>query len=82
MVTEIVPDLSKITEFEVDNAANAKTREFLFGSTVADKRGDLIKTPLGYLMKKLMMECGLSPGEFKYHISPFDVIRIELFVEK
>ena len=88
LVYEIVPDLNAITEFEVDNAANIKTREALLepkeqkGDFGARAGGDAENTPIGHLMKKLCIELGLSPGEYKVHAMPFGMLRIEMFVKR
>ena len=88
MVHEIVPDLALITEFEVDNAANIKTRQALLepgkemGEFDAKADADVEKTPIGHLMKKLSTELGLTPGEFKVHALPFGMLRIEMFVDR
>lgn len=82
MINEIVPDHLMITEIEVDNAANIETRKLLLGKKNRCQDEDLEKTPLGYLMKKLLLELGLLPGSFNYQISPFDIIKIELFTIK
>jgi hypothetical protein len=79
MIKGIVPDLSLIREFDIDNAANRETRQALLASG-REKRNppQLDQTPLGYLMKQLAIELELTPGEFRYHIMPFEMIRIEL----
>ena len=82
MIKGLVPDLSKIREFDVDNAANRETRQVLLASGPEDKNSvRLEETPLGYLMRQLTIELGLKPGVFRYHIMPFDMIRIELDME-
>jgi hypothetical protein len=79
MIKEVVPDLSLIREFDIDNAANRETRQALLAGD-AQNNNDVRpeETPLGYLMKQLAIELGLTPGEFRYHIMPFEMIRIEL----
>jgi hypothetical protein len=74
-----VPDLSRIREFDIDNAANRETRQVLLAADSQDAAlAQLEQTPLGYLMKQLALELGLTPGAFRYHLMPFDMIRIEL----
>jgi hypothetical protein len=79
MIKGIVPDLSRIREFDIDNAANRETRQVLLAADSQDAAlAQLEQTPLGYLMKQLALELGLTPGAFRYHLMPFDMIRIEL----
>jgi hypothetical protein len=82
MIRGMVPDLSLIREFDIDNAANRETRQALLaGDTNAADPAQLEQTPLGYLMKQLAVELGLTPGTFRYQIMPFEMIRIELAIK-
>jgi hypothetical protein len=79
MIKGMVPDLSLIREFDIDNAANRETRQaVLAGASENRAEVQLEQTPLGYLMRQLAIELGLTPGELRYHIMPFEMIRIEL----
>ncbi|OGQ85365.1 MAG: hypothetical protein A2289_01400 [Deltaproteobacteria bacterium RIFOXYA12_FULL_58_15] len=87
MIRELT-DVTTIREIEIDNAANVATREALMTSC---KRGDGVhfcvkdgadaaKTPLGHLMKKLSVELGLEPGNFRIFAQPYGMLRLELSV--
>lgn len=86
MIRELAPDPAAIRQFEVDNAANIRTRQTLLesheegGIGVFEPRPgvDVAATPLGHLMEKLARELDLVPGEFTCHLLPFGMLRVEL----
>jgi hypothetical protein len=86
LIRDVVPSLSDIRAFVVDNAANISTRQALIASRKQDDSvvyeprpdGDVASTLLGNLMLKLALEMGLLPGDFRLEVRPFGMLRIEL----
>jgi hypothetical protein len=88
MISELIPDLSVVSNLVIDNAANIATRQALI--RCKDVQGEpkyeevedacVEETPLGHMMRKLATELGLQPGTFTFRVLPYGLLRISIAV--